>query len=110
MGALLNGGYLVPLTIKKLEPGQRPQGQRVLSEQTSIQMLQIMRANVIGGSGKSANAPGLSVGGKTGTGEKYDPAIRRYTAQRPGSGFPAGFPTARGGAGGSGGIRKETGV
>ena len=94
MGALLNGGYMVPLTIKKLEPGQRPQGQRVLSEQTSLQMLQIMRANVIGGSGKSADAPGLSVGGKTGTGEKYDPAIRGYSTQRQVSSFAAVFPTS----------------
>ncbi|WP_374578168.1 peptidoglycan D,D-transpeptidase FtsI family protein [Phenylobacterium sp.] len=94
MGALLNGGYLVPLTIKKLEPGQRPQGQRAVSEQTSLQMLQIMRANVIGGSGKSANAPGLSVGGKTGTGEKYDPAIRGYSTKRQVSSFAAVFPTS----------------
>ena len=94
MGALLNGGYLVPLTIKKLEPNQRPKGQRVVSEQTSLQMLQIMRANVIGGSGKSANAPGLSVGGKTGTGEKYDPAIRGYSTQRQVSSFAAVFPTS----------------
>ncbi|WP_312163013.1 penicillin-binding protein 2 [Phenylobacterium sp.] len=93
MGALLNGGYMIPLTIKKLEPGQRPQGQRVISEQTSLQMLQIMRANVISGSGKSANAPGLSVGGKTGTGEKYDPTIRGYSTKRQVSSFAAVFPT-----------------
>lgn len=94
MGALLNGGYLVPLTIKKLDPNQRPKGQRVMSEQTSLQMLQIMRANVIGGSGKSADAPGLSVGGKTGTGEKYDPAIRGYSTKRQVSSFAAVFPTS----------------
>ncbi len=94
MGALLNGGNLVPLTIRKLEPDQRPQGVRAVSEQTSIQMLQIMRANVIGGSGKSANAPGLSVGGKTGTGEKYDPAIRSYSTKKQVSSFAAVFPTS----------------
>ena len=94
MGALLNGGYMVPLTIEKREPGQRPQGRRVVSEQTSLQMLQIMRANVISGSGKSADAPGLSVGGKTGTGEKYDPAIRGYSTKRQVSSFAAVFPTA----------------
>lgn len=94
MGALLNGGNLVPLTIKKLEPNQRPQGVRAVSEQTSMQMLQIMRANVIGGSGKSANAPGLSVGGKTGTGEKYDPAIRSYSTKKQVSSFAAVFPTS----------------
>jgi cell division protein FtsI (penicillin-binding protein 3) len=64
-----------------------------VSEETSQQMLRIMRANVTGGSGKSANIPGLSVGGKTGTGEKYDPAIRGYNHQRQVSSFAAVFPT-----------------
>ncbi|MCR5880998.1 penicillin-binding protein 2 [Phenylobacterium sp. J367] len=90
---LMNGGLLKPLTIRKLPPGQAPEGRRVMSERTSAQMLQIMRANVTGGSGKSANVPGLSVGGKTGTGEKYDPAIRGYNHQRQVSSFAAAFPT-----------------
>jgi cell division protein FtsI (penicillin-binding protein 3) len=93
MGALLNGGTLQPLTIHKLAPGVRPEAPRAVSEETSQQMLQIMRANVTGGSGKSANIPGLSVGGKTGTGEKYDPAIRGYNHQRQVSSFAAVFPT-----------------
>lgn len=93
MNALLNGGKMLPLTIRKLEPGARPDGPRVVSEQTSMQMLQIMRANVTGGSGGKADAPGLSVGGKTGTGEKYDPAIRGYSHQRQVSSFAAVFPT-----------------
>jgi len=93
MGALLNGGTLQPMTIRKLAPGVRPEGPRAVSEETSQQMLQIMRANVTGGSGKSANIPGLSVGGKTGTGEKYDPAIRAYNHQRQVSSFAAVFPT-----------------
>jgi cell division protein FtsI (penicillin-binding protein 3) len=66
----------------------------VVSEQTSLQMLQMMRANVIGGSGGKADAPGLTVGGKTGTGEKYDPAIRGYSRQKQVSSFAAVFPTA----------------
>ncbi|WP_370689821.1 peptidoglycan D,D-transpeptidase FtsI family protein [Phenylobacterium sp.] len=90
---LLNGGKLVPLTIRRQEPGFRPESKRVLSETTSAQMLQIMRANVTGGSGGKADAPGLSVGGKTGTGEKYDPAIRRYNGKRQVSSFAAVFPT-----------------
>jgi cell division protein FtsI (penicillin-binding protein 3) len=93
MGALLNGGNLVPMTIHKLAPGVRPEGVRAVSEETSQQMLQIMRANVTGGSGKSANIPGLAVGGKTGTGEKYDPAIKGYNHQRQVSSFAAVFPT-----------------
>jgi cell division protein FtsI (penicillin-binding protein 3) len=56
-------------------------------------MLQIMRSNVTGGSGKSANIPGLNVGGKTGTGEKWDPAARRYSNTRQVSSFAAAFPT-----------------
>ena len=90
---LLNGGRRVPLTIRKLEPGAAPEGERVLSETTSAQMLQIMRANVTGGSGGKADAPGLSVGGKTGTGEKYDPEIRRYNTRRQVSSFAAVFPS-----------------
>jgi cell division protein FtsI (penicillin-binding protein 3) len=96
MGALLNGGKMLPLTIKKLPDGVRPEGKRVLSETTSAEMLRIMRANVVpgqGGSGGKADVPGLSVGGKTGTGEKYDPSIRGYNHQRQVSSFAAVFPT-----------------
>ena len=68
----------------------------MFSEETSRLMLQIMRANVTGGSGGSADAPGLSVGGKTGTGEKYDPAIRGYSTTKQVSSFAAVFPTEGG--------------
>ena len=95
-GAVLNGGRLVPMTIRKVEPGAKIESSRVMSERTSLQMLSIMRANVTGGSGKSANVPGLSVGGKTGTGEKYDPAIRAYNQNRQVSSFAAVFPTTGG--------------
>src|SRR5262249_31997392 len=70
-GAVLNGGKLLPMTIHKLPAGTKVDGPRVVSERTSLQMLSIMRANVTGGSGKSANIPGLYVGGKTGTGDKW---------------------------------------
>ena len=92
---ILNGGRLIPLTILKKEPGESVEGRQVMSERTSLQMLSIMRANVAGeaGSGRSANIPGLSVGGKTGTGEKYDPAIRGYNRKRQVSSFAAVFPT-----------------
>jgi len=92
-GAVLNGGKLIPLTIRKLEPDAKVDGPRVMSEKTSLEMLSFMRANVTGGTGKSANVPGLSVGGKTGTGEKYDPAIRAYNHGRQVSSFAAIFPT-----------------
>ncbi len=95
-GAVLNGGRLIPMTIRKLPEGAKVGGPRVMSEKTSFQMLSIMRANVTGGSGKSANVPGLSVGGKTGTGEKYDPAIRAYSHAKQVSSFAAIFPTTGG--------------
>lgn len=92
-GALLNGGYLLPLTVRKVEPGTKVAGPRVISDKTSLEILQLMRANVTGGSGKSANVPGLNVGGKTGTGDKYDPTIRTYSHTKQVSSFAAAFPT-----------------
>ena len=93
---LVNGGYSIPLTVRKLEPGTKVAGTRVVSEKTSLQMLSIMRANVTGGSGKSANIEGLYVGGKTGTGNKWDPAIKRYSNVKQVSSFAAVFPTTGG--------------
>ena len=93
MGAVLNGGQYVPLTLRKLQPGQRPQGRRVVSETTSRHMLDLMRLNVNSpeGSGKRADAPGFSVGGKTGSAEK---AINgHYVRNKLVSSFAAVFPT-----------------
>ena len=93
MGAILNGGQMIPLTIRKMPVGYRPQGHRVVSEQTTMSMLQIMRGNVVEGTGRKADAPGLFVGGKTGTGEKWDPTIRRYSDYKQVGSFAAVFPT-----------------
>ena len=59
MGAILNGGSYVPLTIKPMKPGARPEGTRAVSEETSRAMLDLMRVNVVRGTGGKANAPGL---------------------------------------------------
>lgn len=93
MGAILNGGRMVPLTIRAMPAGYRPEGPRVMSETTALSMLQIMRGNVVEGTGRKADAPGLMVGGKTGTGEKYDPAIRGYSGYKQVGSFAAVFPT-----------------
>ncbi|WP_312734160.1 penicillin-binding protein 2 [Brevundimonas sp.] len=78
MGALTNGGRMVPLTLRKggLRGAQTPQ---VVTEETSRTMLDLMRRNVVNGSGGFADAPGLRVGGKTGSANKlvnghYDPS------------------------------------
>ena len=78
MGALTNGGRLIPLTLRK---AGRPDaaGRQVVSPETSLAMLDLMRRNVVRGSGARAEAPGLRVGGKTGSANKsvngrYNPA------------------------------------
>ncbi len=70
-GAILNGGCLRPLTIRKYDPATPlPACTRVVQPSTSAAMLELMRQNVLKGTGTRANAPGLRVGGKTGTAQK----------------------------------------
>lgn len=68
--ALVNGGILRPATLMRREPSQIPAGRRVISENTSSRMRQLMRLVVTKGTGKMADVPGLRIGGKTGTAEK----------------------------------------
>ncbi len=71
MSSILNGGVYRPLTLKRLAPEQSPPpGRRVLQAQTSRTMLDLMRLNVVEGTGAKADALGLRVGGKTGTATK----------------------------------------
>ena len=67
--AMVNGGVWRPATLKRLEPDQVPTGRRIWKESTSARMRQLLRAIVQDGTGRSANAPGFRVGGKTGTAE-----------------------------------------
>ena len=78
MNALTNGGRYLPLSLRK---GGRPGAvaRQVVSAQTSLTMLELLRRNVVRGSGGRAEAPGLRVGGKTGSANKlvnghYDPS------------------------------------
>lgn len=70
VGSLANGGLLRYPTLLKRAPTEVAAGTRVITEQTSAQIRQLMRLVVQVGSGKKANAPGYLVGGKTGTAEK----------------------------------------
>jgi cell division protein FtsI (penicillin-binding protein 3) len=91
MSAILDGGVYRPLTIKKLD-GPPPVGRRVIQESTSRTMLDLMRLNAVQGTGKKADAlaPGLRIGGKTGTAQK---AVNgRYGKDRVTS-FASVFPT-----------------
>ncbi|MEI7933172.1 MAG: penicillin-binding protein 2, partial [Alphaproteobacteria bacterium] len=92
VGAIMNGGEYVPLTILKRDAP--PQNlRRVISPETSQKMLGLMRDNVLAGTGRSAEtaAPGFSVGGKTGTAEK--PVNGSYARSTLVSSFAAIFPT-----------------
>ncbi|WP_246328806.1 peptidoglycan D,D-transpeptidase FtsI family protein [Brevundimonas lenta] len=92
MGALTNGGRFIPLSLRK--GGRRDvQARQVVSPETSLTLLDLMRRNVVRGSGGRAEAPGLRVGGKTGSANKlvngrYDPshAVGTFAAVFPADG------------------------
>ena len=92
MGAVLNGGEYVPLTIKKIDPSAPPAPRRrVIQESTSRTMLDLMRLNVTQGTGHKADVLGYRVGGKTGTAEKAMGG--HYERKKLVSSFAAVFPT-----------------
>ncbi|HEY3148006.1 MAG TPA: penicillin-binding protein 2 [Dongiaceae bacterium] len=90
VGAIVNHGILRQPTLLKREPGEVPEGTRVVSEQTSEQLRQLMRLVVQAGTGKKANAPGYLVGGKTGTADKQ--LGRGYATNARLASFVAAFP------------------
>ena len=68
--AIANGGVLVRPTILAQQPGEHPDGVRVMQPATSDLMRRLMRLVVTDGFGKPAEVPGYYPGGKTGTAEK----------------------------------------
>lgn len=68
--ALVNGGIWRPATLRKLSADEVPQGRRVFTAATSARMRQLLRMIVAAGTGRSADAKGYRVGGKTGSAEK----------------------------------------
>ncbi len=69
VAAIINGGILYPPSFVKRNGTSDP-GRRIIQAKTSMQMRQLMRLNVIQGTGKKAEVAGYEVGGKTGTAEK----------------------------------------
>lgn len=67
---MVNGGVWRPATLYKVDPAKIAPGRRVFKASTSARMRQLLRMIVVDGTGKSANAPGFRVGGKTGSAEK----------------------------------------
>jgi cell division protein FtsI (penicillin-binding protein 3) len=71
IGALMNGGMLVPPTFMKRSQDEAAKlAVRVVKPETSDKMRYLMRLNAEKGTASKANIPGYYVGGKTGTSEK----------------------------------------
>jgi cell division protein FtsI (penicillin-binding protein 3) len=71
VGALMNGGLLIPPTfLKRTEAEAKALGTQVVKPSTSVMMRYLMRLNAEKGSAKKADIPGYYVGGKTGTAAK----------------------------------------
>jgi len=90
VGAIVNGGRLIPPTLLRRAPGEIPEGTRVVSEKTSEAVRALMRMIVLYGSGKNANAQGYLVGGKTGSADK--PGRGGYSGSNIVATFVGAFP------------------
>lgn len=88
--ALVNGGIWRPATVRKLRPDEVPEGRRVFTAATSARMRQLLRMIVSAGTGRSADAKGFRVGGKTGSAEK--PQEGRYNKTSLVTTFASAFP------------------
>ncbi len=91
VSSVVNGGYLVtPRLVLSDEPQDNPEI-RILSEETSHKMRQLLRIVVSEGTGSKAAVKGYKVGGKTGTAEKI--VGGRYDNDKKLSSFVGIFPS-----------------
>jgi cell division protein FtsI (penicillin-binding protein 3) len=71
VGALMNGGKLIPPTFLKRTQAEAAEfGKQVVKPETSERMRYLMRLNAEKGSARKVDIPGYYAGGKTGTAEK----------------------------------------
>ena len=91
VAAMVNGGIKIePTLVKRDQPAA---GTRVIKPETSAALRQLMRLVVERGTGRSADAPGYNVGGKTGTAEKSIAHGYKHDALL--SSFVGAFPSTR---------------
>jgi cell division protein FtsI (penicillin-binding protein 3) len=92
IGALMNGGNLIPPTFRKrTEQEALAVATRVIKPETSEKMRYLMRLNVEKGTASKAEVDGYYVGGKTGTAEKV--VAGRYSKNRLLTSFTGVFPS-----------------
>jgi cell division protein FtsI (penicillin-binding protein 3) len=88
--SIVNGGTRVQPTFVKTDRVQ--QGDRVLSEEASLEMRRLLRLVVTNGTGRKADVPGYEVGGKTGTAEKA--TAQGYSRSKQITSFVGVFPAS----------------
>lgn len=90
--SIVNGGYMLkPTLIKSAEgPEKKETHVRIVRQETSLKMRQLMRLVVTEGTGGNAEVPGYMVGGKTGTADKAENG--RYAKGKRMSSFMGVFP------------------
>ncbi len=84
---IANGGTLLkPKIIKAIGDKEYNEvsvmRKNVISEETANKVKQALEGVVSSGTGKSARIKGYSIGGKTGTAQKYDPELRKYSKKK----------------------------
>jgi cell division protein FtsI (penicillin-binding protein 3) len=91
IGALMNGGILIPPTfLKRSEAEAQALGRRVIKPETSTTMRYLMRLNVEKGTASKADVAGYYIGGKTGTADKV--VFGRYSKTKVLTDFMAVLP------------------
>lgn len=104
--AIANGGVLMePMLVREMRDAEGrvlhrygPRAsRRVFSEATTATLREMLTAVVDSGTATATRVPGLALAGKTGTAQKFDPAIRGYAPGKYLSSFvgfaPASAPT-----------------
>ncbi|MBN8542648.1 MAG: penicillin-binding protein 2 [Alphaproteobacteria bacterium] len=90
IASLVGDGTKRTLTLMKDGNKDKPQAERVVTAETSTKIRKLLRLVVEHGTGKSGDAPGYVVGGKTGTAEKNTGGA--YNANAKLASFVAAFP------------------
>ena len=94
-----DGVYIPPRIVTATEPPQAglqnvvfhpAEGRRVVSAYTAAEMRAMMQKVILGGTARRAALDGYTAGGKTGTGQKIDPATGAYSKTKYNATF-AGF-------------------